>query len=306
MNIKIPRDVSEFVNIHFRNCNNQVTKDLSTFPAIHEEFLDMSFISYFSRNQTPVMLPCNWVVRIDAHFIGGGRHFRTWEVADIGLMIVFRRSGKVVKSKIALLQSKKLYADNLKYLEENKYFRRFGLGRLLVTNEEHSELVENRLLVFKENSKYRAYKKDSNQQDAMRHFERRWDTKMYYLFYNPANIPHSVKMPMEGQPSIGENVIGCRVIPKDQLDLALSSKKSGYIPSYQDVSEGLPTSFSGQNFTAGWRLEDFVSELMLECKEGLVDDSPNFESLRILMEQKSMPMSCALSITFDIQDRINS
>ena len=248
------------------------------------------------------MLPCNWIVRIDAHFIGGGRHFGTWEVADIGLMIVFRRNGKVIKSKIALLQSKKLYANSLKYSKENKYFSRFGLGRLLVSNEEHSELIENKLLVFKENSKYRAYKKGSEQQDAMGHFERQWDTKMYYLFYNPANIPHGVKMPMEDEPSIGENVIGCRVIPKDQLDLALNSKNPGYMPSYQDVRDGLPPKFSGHNFTAGWRLENFVSDLMLECKEGLVDDSPNFESLRILMDQKRLPMSCALSITFDIQD----
>ena len=262
----------------------------------------MNFISYFSRHQTPVLLPCNWVIRIDAHFIGGGKHFQTWEVADIGLMIVFRRRGRVVKSKLALLQSKKLYADSLKYSEESKYYRRFGLGRLLVPDEDHLELIKNKLLVFKENSKYKAFKKESEQQNAMSHFERRWDTKMYYLFYNPAVIPHSVKMPMEENPPIPENAIGCRVIPKDQLESALNCKMSGYTPSYKDLRDGLPTELSGQDFTAGWRLENFVSDLMVECKEGLVDDSANFESLLILMNQKSLPMSCALSITFDIQD----
>lgn len=302
MKIEIPNEVKDYVRSHFSNCNNLVTEDLSTFPAIYEESLDMNFISYFSRNQTPVMLSCNWIIRIDAHFLGRGRHFQTWEVADIGLMMVFRRKGKVIKSKIALLQSKKLYADSLKYSPESKYVRRSGLGRLLVTDEEHSELIENKLLVFKENSKYQAFKKGSEQQDAMRHFERRWDTKMYYLFYNPSNIPHGVNMPMIEAPIIGENVIGCRVIPKDQLDLLLSSKNSGYTPSYQDVRDGLPSILLGYNFTGGWRLENFISDLMLECREGLVDNSPNFESLRILMEQKRLPMSCALSITFDIQD----
>ncbi len=302
MNIKIPNYVSEYIKSHFSSCNNQVTENLSTFPAIHEESLDMNFISYFSQNQTPVMLPCNWVIRIEAHFIGGGRHFVTWEVADIGLMIVFRRKGRVVKSKLALLQSKKLYANSLEYSEESKYIRRSGLGRLVVPDEDHLELIEDKLLVFKENSKYKAFKKDNEQQNAMSHFERRWNTKMYYLFYNPADIPHGVKMPMEKKPSIPENVIGCRVIPKDQLELALSSKISGYTPSYKDIRDGLPSELSGQDFTAGWRLENFVSDLMLECKEGLVDNSPNFESLLILMNQKSLPMSCALSITFDIQD----
>ena len=299
--IDIPHDVSDFLRSHFASCNRQVAVDLSRFPAIHEESLDMNFISYFSRNQTPVTLPSNWIVRIDAHFIGGGRHFGTWEVADIGLMMVFRHRGKVVKSKIALLQSKKLYANSLKYTEESDYVRRFGLGRLLVTDEEHSDLIADKLLIFEETSKYQALKKQSEQQEAMGHFERRWETKMYYLFYNPVDIPHAVRMPMTSVPNLGENIIGCRVLPKKQLDDALHSKTSGYVPSYKDIKNGVPSKLSGEEFTSGWRLENFVTDLMLECKEGLIDDSPNFESLRILMDQKRRPMSCALSITFDIQ-----
>jgi hypothetical protein len=73
----------------------------------------MNPISSFVRSQGPVRLASNWIVRIDAHIIGGGRHFGTWEVADIGLMMVFRHKGKVIKSKLVLLQSKKLYASSL-------------------------------------------------------------------------------------------------------------------------------------------------------------------------------------------------
>jgi len=104
----------------------------------------MNLISSFARHQAPVRLPSDWIIRIDAHFIGGGRHFGTWEVADIGLMMVFRRKGKVVKSKLSLLQSKKLYANPLRYVEEDPYERRFGLGRLIVTDEEHAELIRGR------------------------------------------------------------------------------------------------------------------------------------------------------------------
>jgi hypothetical protein len=96
MSINIPSDVMGFVRAHFANCNRLVASDLWTFPATHEESLYMSLISYFSRHQTPVKLPSDWIVRIDAHFIGGGKHFGTWEVADVGLMMVFRRKGKVV------------------------------------------------------------------------------------------------------------------------------------------------------------------------------------------------------------------
>jgi hypothetical protein len=118
------------------------------FPAIHEESLDMNLISSFARRQAPVRLASDWIVRIDAHFIGGGRHFGTWEVAEIGLMMVFRHKGKVIKSKLMLLQSKKLYASSLKYTEDSQYVRRFGLGRLIVTEEEHAEHIEPRVLAF--------------------------------------------------------------------------------------------------------------------------------------------------------------
>lgn len=150
-------------------------------------------------------------------------------------------------------------------------------------------------------ARYLAFHKGSNQQDAMRHFEQRWGTEMYYLFYNPINIPHSVKMPLESTPELGQNAIGCRVVRKDQLDRALESFEQEYSPSYKDLRDRLPRETLGVPSPAGWRLEDFVSDLMLKCKAGLVDDSSTYESLMILMNQKRMPMSCALSITFDIR-----
>lgn len=301
MNIDIPDDVVNYVRTHFANCNSSLATDLSTFPAIHEESLDMNFISYFSRQQALVKLPSDWIIRIDAHFIGGGRHFGTWEVADIGLMMVFRHKGKVVRSKLSLLQSKKLYASNLKYVEESEYVRRFGLGRLIVSDDEHSELIADRVLAFTELSRYLAYKKGSDQQNAMAHFERRWGTQMYYLFYNPLDIPHAAKMPLERVPNLGDNVVGARVVQKSELDNALGAFDTRYSPSYADIRDNLPRMSLGLSGAAGWRLEDFASDLMLKCKAGLVDDSPNFESLLILMNQKQQPMSCALSITFDMQ-----
>ena len=300
MKIDLPTDVVTYVRRHFAACNNLVATDLSKFPAIHEESLDMNLISYFARHQGPVKLSSNWIVRIDAHFIGGGRHFGTWEVADIGLMMIFRHNRKVVRSKISLLQSKKLYANSLNYVKDSRYVRRFGLGRLLLTDDEHAALVADRLLKFTMNSRYRAYRKGSDQQDTMGHFERRWGTEMYYLFYNPLDIPLAVKMPMEEMPILPENSIGCRVVEKRDLDYALSSFSDGHSPSYLEVRENLTSEYLGAPCSAGWSLEEYAADLMLKCKVGLVDDSPSYESLKVLMDQKRMPMSCALSVTFDM------
>jgi hypothetical protein len=302
VSLQIPDDVIQFVREVFGNCNQLLANDLSTFPAIHEESLDMNLISYFARHQAPVRLRSNWVVRIDAHFIGGGRHFGTWEVADIGLMMVFRRRGKVFKSKICLLQSKKLYASPLAAAVESPHIRRFGLGRLLVTDEEHESIVKDKILAFDKSSRYQAFRKGSDQQQTMEHFERRWGTDMYYLFYNPVHLPFSVKMPQQEPLELTANDIGCRVVQKRQLDQVLTQRPAGYSPTFDDLERELPPEIQGVPSIGGWRLEDFAADLVLKCKAGLVDDSPNFESLVILMNQKQRPMSCALSITFDIQE----
>ena len=128
MDFEVPADVIKHVKRHFANCNKLVSSDLSTFPGLHEECLDMNFISYFSRHQAPTRLRSDWIVRIDVHFMGGGRHYRRWEVADIGLMMVFRRRGTVVKSKLSFLQSKKLYARNVEFVEDPDAGRGMGLG----------------------------------------------------------------------------------------------------------------------------------------------------------------------------------
>lgn len=300
MLINIPDDVRSYILGIFSGCNDKISGQLSTFPAIHEGNLDMNFISYFAERQYPIKLASNWIVRIDVHFIGGGRHFANWEVADIAIMMIFRRSRRVLRSKIVLIQSKKLYADPLHYKEEeDPRIRQFGLGRLLVSDEEHQEIIAKRQLSFDDKSIYGAFKKDSRQQNAMQHFQQRFSTPMFYMFYNPWNIPHTVTMPLEEQLEFTNNKIGMRIVPKDYLDSALSEYKKGYSPSFKDLRDRLLGEFTREEFSGGWRLEYFVSNLMIDCKQGLIDDSPNFDHLVDLMQQKRRPMSAAISITFD-------
>jgi hypothetical protein len=299
MNLIIPEDVKRYVRKHFAKCNKGVASDLSLFPAIHEESLDMNLIGYWGKNQQPVKLKSGWTVRVDAHFIGGGRHFGTWEVADIGLMIIFRRRGKVVRSKMAFLQSKKLYANSLVFNKDNPHIRRFGMGRLLVTEEEHTEIIKPRLLHFTEASKYNAFQKDNDQQQAMKSFQERFGMKMYYLLYNPLIIPYSIKMPVEVHPKFGKNKIGCRVIPKDFLDEALASYPAKHTPSFGDIKYMLSGEFLNKQHDAGWRLEYFIVDLMMACKEGIIDDSPNFETVLRFLNDKRSPMSSSLSVTID-------
>src|ERR1043166_2302634 len=80
-------------------------------PNAPEESLDLTWVEYLSHFSSPVVLDSNWVVKVESHYLGGLRHFYTWEIADIGILVFLRFGGARNKSKVALLQSKRLYPD---------------------------------------------------------------------------------------------------------------------------------------------------------------------------------------------------
>ncbi len=296
--MNVPADVLDYVRNLVSQINDKVSSTLSTFPFTHEEALDQKLISKFI-GQGPRKLESGWSINFEAHYIGGGRHYRNFEVADLGLMVIFRKKGIIQRSKLVFLQSKKLFANSVKHKDFDPYHRQ-GMGRLLVTNDEHKELTRERVNKFKESSKYKALKTASDQEQVMSAFSDRHNVKLYYLFYNPADIPWSIKSPVEQLPSIEKNRIGCRVVPKPDLDDALKNYGPKYSPSFGDVKYQLNVLDFDKEHESGWRLEYFIVDLVIGCKEGLIDDSPNFETLHNLLSQKSSPISSALSITFDI------
>jgi hypothetical protein len=134
----------------------------------------------------------------------------------------------------------------------------------------------------------------------MRSFSSSYNITLHYLLYNPSLIPWEIKTPVEALPVIDENRVGCRIVPKSLLDKTLANKVGNFSPSYKDIKEGFKTEFSGKDSDGGWRMEHFINNLFIGGGEGLVDDSPNFEVMIGIMNQKSSPVSSALSITFDI------
>jgi len=90
----IPERAVDWVRGVFAGVNKQVTETLSLIPTHHEPELDMQFIA--ALNRAPAVADVSgWTVYIQTHFLGGRRHFYNWEVADIGLLVIFRNPGKV-------------------------------------------------------------------------------------------------------------------------------------------------------------------------------------------------------------------
>src|ERR1700690_3693023 len=93
----IPSNVREYIKAVFRSCNTQVTNKLSKFPSFPEPSLDTTLIDHLSHYTAPRQFGDGWVVGINTHFIGGLQHWGKWEIADIGVLLIFKENGKITK-----------------------------------------------------------------------------------------------------------------------------------------------------------------------------------------------------------------
>ncbi len=185
-------------------------------------------------------------------------------------------------------------------MQEFDPHHRQGMGRLLVTEEEHAEVIKPKLLSYAETSRYKALQLGSEQQEAMHHFSKRHGIGLHYMLYNPSVVPWQIQTPVEQAPVIPENKVGIRVIPKQLVDGMTG--KAGSSPSYADIGKVFKKEFKDSPDTAGWRIEGFICNHFITGNEGLIDDSPNFKTMIGLLNQKSSPISSALSITFDYEE----
>ena len=297
--MQLPPDVLDWLRAVFSSCNERIAFKLSDAPNTHEESLDLTFIETFSHHESPVTLPSGWTLRFETHFIGGMRHWRErWEIADIGLLVMLRIAGRGLVSKVALLQSKRLYPDEIDF-DGNAHFEyMIGFRRLFEQDSEWAEVVKPRALNFDEDSKYKAFFVEDPQYKAIKDYEESKGMPVYYLFYNPAELPWAVQLPLtHGRKKASVCKIGCRVVPASNVRSALSGAKEGASPTYKELHAAVPqTSLS---YPENWRLEDFAVDLLLSCQTGRIARDPDDYGLRQVFYRRSGPIWSAVAITVD-------
>jgi hypothetical protein len=299
----IPLQTLEYVRSIFRSCNLIISNKLTKQPGTWEESLDQSFIDHLSNYSAPLLTEKNWVVRVDTHFLGGMRHWGRWEIADIGILIIFRRNGKTVKRKVSLLQSKRLYANELN--QENEDEKRnyiIGFGRLDEDDQTFRKIISARTLHFNASSEYKALKVNSEQWKAIQDFEKKSKLPVYYLFYNPCKIPFAIEMPLIADINFSSYSVGTRVVPAAHLTESIGNKIANYSPTYDELTNNLKKPFDEMANSGGWRLEDFMCDQLIPCHEGYLVEKNNDIDLYNLFYRRSGPISSAFSITFDFTE----
>jgi hypothetical protein len=210
-------------------------------------------------------------------------------------------AGAVVGTKIALLQSKRLYPDEIETaVDMHPLDYGVGFGRLLASEGEYRAQVKPRLFHFSAQSRYRALEYQEEQYHAILEYGAKNSIPVYYLLYNPLDIPSTAALPATAEQTneAREARVACRVMKADTLDqkLAAAGLKKAQHPAFAAVA-GATAGFD-EDF---WTLHNFVADLVIECKEGYVAGTNPMEDqgLYRVFNQRSGPISAAISITID-------
>jgi hypothetical protein len=293
---EIPGDVLSWIRQVFAQGNSRVTEKLVRNPNLHEESLDLTWIEHLSRFSAAERFPSKWVARIESHYLGGLRHFRNWEIADIGLLVFLRLAPGSYVNKVALFQSKRLYPNGVPIREEIPLDHEIGLARLADPEFLALPVGPSTKFRFTEDSRYGALRRDSNQVGAIADYQKEVGLRVYYQLYNPWTVPFTQQIPLAGYvPPEGAPELGVRVLPAQAVHGKLD-QQAGATPRLRDFADLSPLP------SHGWRLEDFVCDELLACREGDRFDSPNDYKIERLFYRRTGAIAAAISVTIEAPD----
>lgn len=296
----IPDDVREFVRSAFAGANDEVTRALSEQPAIYEETLDQMLVTAMNRVGSKIMPQSGAALAIDTHWIGNRRFWLDrWEVADIALVAVFRRGGRMIWRKVALLQSKRLYSNEISVTELEDHDFMVGIGRLIDKGAPQVPMTNVRRFSFTAASRFGALSSSDGQVAHIDEYSAARSMPVYYSLYNPYNIPFESTVPrIAAQENEPKNEVGCRVLSAVDVHASLSSISGS--PTFADLVRTRAVTSDDSFAMHGWRLEEFVADEFLACREGRRFDEREHPDLQALMYSRTGPISAAIVISIDL------
>jgi hypothetical protein len=260
-------------------------------------------LEHLSGYAAPRRFASDWTIRLDTHYLGGLRHYYgRWEIADIGVLIFFQQAGQLVRRKVALLQSKRLYPTTGDVAHIERYDYMIGMGRLADRDRHAPSMLASRRFTFNTECRYGALKSGDDQHHAIAQYFASTGFPIFYLFYNPPVAPLTVNLPLLANAvQTADPVLGARVIPVTPVLALLDAKGDNYRPSLADTRD-LIAGRPGDADHFGWRLEYFIADLLLGCREGRRFDDNDRDALDGLFYRRSGPIAATIAITVEVPD----
>lgn len=297
----IPQVVIDYVRQVFATANDKVSRRMSQHPSMHEESLDHSLIDELTDAPPAFFADARAAVVIESHWLGGRRMWGRWEIADIALIVMLRSHGRLDQRKVALLQTKRLYSDEIAVEPLGWDDFAIGIGRLADRTDPIIPLTRQRTFSFDNDSKYGAMSAGSKQVGHIEAYVQSRAIPVFYALYNPLQIPFQAQYPtLNGQKLATRNDLGCRVQTMDQVHGQLAPLTVGQPPTFGDLKHTTLVSPHDAFASSGWRLENFVADEVLRCRQGALFDVAANANLRALFYERTAPIEAAITITIDI------
>jgi hypothetical protein len=301
--MNIPSDIVDWFRGVFAGANRRLSEKLLNVPAMPEPHFDTTLLEHLSGYAAPRRFPSDWVIRIDTHYIGGLRHFfNRWEIADIGVLLFFQQGGRLVRRKVALLQSKRLYPATGEVVVLERYDYIIGMGRLGDREQNAPSMLTSRRFTFDESCRYGALISGDNQHKAIVGYINEHDFQIFYLLYNPPLVPLTIELPLTANAVQDDDpTLGTRVVPVEPMFAVLDVAGEGYKPSLADTRDLVAGHRNGPD-PYGWRLEHFMADLLLSCREGRRFSEADRATINTLFYRRSGPISATIAITIEVPD----
>jgi hypothetical protein len=295
----IPEVVIDYVRGRFAVANTKVTRTLETQPSMYEETLDHMLVMELTASP-PVFFAAERIgLSIESHWLGSRWMYGRWEIADIAFFITLRQRRRLEARKVALLQTKRLYSKEIDVAELEDADYRIGIGRLADRIDPQMPLSQPRWFSFDADSVYGAMRAGHEQVQRIDAYMGERDLPVYYGLYSPPVLPFRAAYPQAPDAVAHPNEIGCRVIPAPAVHAALDTLPFGQHPSFQDLTLAAPLGDADERSRHGWRIETFIADEVLRCRQGSLFDQARDPNLQALLYGRSAPIAAAISITID-------
>jgi hypothetical protein len=299
----VPENVIEFAREIFATANLEATMTLARQPAAHEEQLDFQIFAALDRVGPRVVPTSGAAIEIDTHWLGGRRHYGgRWEIADIGVVIVLRRGGRLIWRKVALLQSKRLYSREIPVVELDRSDYLIGIGRLIDRIEPVAPRTHQRTFEFTPECVYGAMTAASQQVTIIERYMRQHHMPVYYSLYNPPCMPYKGVVPRHVVLLLEREDIplGCRVMTAQDAHRALAHLPVGRTPQFRELAVVEHSVSADQYRGHGWRLESFVADEVLRCNQGRIFERDQDSDLYALLYERTAPIASLIQISIDL------
>ena len=296
----IPEVVIDYVREIFAIANDKVSRTVTTHPNMHEETLDHMMVLELTAAPPAFFAQEQMAVSLETHWLGHRWMFGRWEIADIAFFVLLRQRGNLLSRKVVLLQTKRLYCAEIPVTELDEADYVIGIGRLVDRIEPTVPLSNQRAFAFNQNSFYQATYAGHPQVSRIDRYVKSRGIPVYYGLYNPITLPYDGWYPsLDGLGALGINRIGCRVLPARSVHGALRKLPKNQSPSVANLIRRTRIDRDDPMSTHGWRLERFMADQVLRCRQGKASDDVQDPNLRGLLYGRAAPIFAAISITIE-------